>query len=361
MSNIVINIPPQNQQQQQQGYPQQQQGFQQQGYPQQQQGFPQQQGYPQQGYPQQQMVQQQGYPQQQIVQPQFQQGYPQQQQVIYAQQPMVQTQPIIVQQPVIYAQQPQVVIAGEPKGKKGWARLERDGIFIKQKMDLLEMMTGCEQGNTYLVYPLGKDGDKKGKKLFKAKEKSSCFSKQCMSAECRPFSLKINLDDDSEELDNEPFLWVDRPCKCTCLCFNRPEITVNYVEDGKNEYVGKVKNPWTCMDIVLELFDKDNNLRYNIVGNCCQVGLWVKGPLDCCQTIDFDIKTPSGEIVAGLRKKSPGCVAAMVSEADNFSVHFPANATKEDKALIMCAVMFLDFRFFEEKTSNNNNNGLRIH
>jgi len=266
---------------------------------------------------------------------------------------MVQQQPVLVQQPVVYAQPGfnpnthQLVVA--EKKKKGWDRLDRDGIFIKQKMDLLEMMTGCEQGNTYYVYPLGKDGDKKGKKLYKAKEKSSCFAKQCMSAECRPFQLKINLDDDSEELDNEPFLFIDRPCKCTCLCCNRPEITVTYVEDGKNEYIGKVKNPWTCYDIVLELFDKDNNLKYKIVGNCCQVGLWCNGPSDCCQTIDFDIKTPSGEIVAGLRKKSPGCVAAMVSEADNFSVHFPANCTKEDKALIMSAVMFLDFRFFEEK------------
>jgi len=348
MSNIVINIPANGQQQG--GYPQQQQ----QGYPQQQQqmGYQQQ---PQMGYQQQPQMGYQQQPQMGYQQQQPQMGYPQQQQqqVVYTQQ-----QPVIVQQPVVYAQpgfnpQTQQLVVADKK-KKGWDRLDRDGIFIKQKMDLMEMMTGCEQGNTYQVYPLGKDGDKKGKKLYKAKEKSGCFAKQCMSAECRPFQLKINLDDDSEELDNEPFLFVDRPCKCTFYCCNRPEITVTYVEDGKNEYVGKVKNPWTCYDIELELYDKDNNLRYKIVGNCCQVGLWCKGPLDCCQTIDFDIKTPSGEIVAGLRKKSPGCVAAMVSEADNFSVHFPANCTKEDKALIMCAVMFLDFRYFEEKQGGGN-------
>jgi len=53
--------------------------------------------------------------------------------------------------------------------------------------------------------------------------------------------------------------------------------------------------------------------------------------------------------VSTLQKRSPGCAKAMFSEADNFACHFPANATAEDKALIMSAVMFLDFRYFEEK------------
>jgi len=240
-------------------------------------------------------------------------------------------------------------VAAPAKKKKGFDRLvDRDGIFIKQKMELAEMMTGCEGENTYLVYPVSKDGDKKGKKLFKCKEKSGFCARQCLSGECRPFQLKINLDDDDEELDNEPFLLVDRPCKCTCYCCNRPEITVTYVEDGKNEYLGKIRDPWTCMNIVNEVYDKDNNLRYNIEGSCCQIGMHCKGPLECCEKIDFELKVPSGDIVAGIQKKSPGCLAAMVSDADNFSVHFPANCTKEDKALIMCAVLFLDFRYFEE-------------
>jgi len=246
-------------------------------------------------------------------------------------------------------------VASPIKKKKGFDRLDaRDGIFIKQKMELAEMMTGCEGENTYLVYPVGKDGDKKGKKLFKAKEKSGFCARQCLSGECRPFQLKINLDDDDEELDNEPFLLVDRPCKCTCYCCNRPEITVTYVEDGKSEYIGKIRDPWTCMNIVNEIYDKDNNLRYTIEGSCCQIGMHCKGPLECCEKIDFELKIPSGDIVAGIQKKSPGCLQAMVSDADNFSVHFPANSTKEDKALIMCAVLFLDFRYFEENQKNDN-------
>jgi len=196
---------------------------------------------------------------------------------------------------------------------------------------------------------LSKDGEKKGKKLFKAKEKSSFCAKQCMSGDCRPFKVKINLCDDSEELDNEPFLLLDRPCKCTYYCFNRPEMTVTYVEDGKSEYIGKIKDPWTCFNIINDIYDKDGNLKYKIEGSCLQIGMHCKGPFDCCETIDFDIKSPSGEVISTLQKRSPGCVKAALSDADNFAVHFPANASKEDKALIMCAVIFLDFRYFEEK------------
>jgi hypothetical protein len=244
------------------------------------------------------------------------------------------------------------------KPQKGWERLAtRDGVFVKQKFDLAEALTGCDQNNTYNVFPLSKDGEKKGKKIFKAKEKSSFCAKQCMAPDCKPFSLKINLQDDLEELDNEPFLFLDRPCKCTFYCFNRPEMTVKYVEDGKDEYVGKIRDPWTCCNVVNEIYDKDNNLKFIIEASCLQVGFHCKGPLECCETIDFDVKTPSGEVISTLQKRSPGCAKAMLSEADNFAVHFPANATPEDKALIMCATLFLDFRYFEEKPQKGAHHG----
>jgi len=257
-------------------------------------------------------------------------------------------------QPMMQAYPPQQYAPQQyqqaPKDKKGFERLaERDGIFIKQKFDALEAITGCEKGNTYYVFPLSKDGEKKGKRLFKAKEKSSCFAKQCMSGDCRPFQLKVNLESTSEETDNEPFLLIDRPCKCTCLCFNRPEITVNLVEDGQNVYVGKIRDPWTCCNIINDIYDKDNNLKYKIEGSCCQIGMHCKGPFACCETIDFDVKTPSGEVISTIQKRSPGCLKALVSDADNFSINFPPNATPEDKALLMAAVMFLDYRYFEEK------------
>jgi len=334
-----------NQGYQQPGY--QQPGFQQPGF--QQYGFQQQQQYPQQQYPQQQFQQpgfqqQQQYPQQQFQQPGFQQpGFQPQ----YPQQQFQQQQ-----------QAPPV-----KKGETGFQRLEkRDGIYIKQKFDWAEAFTGCEQENQYNIYAKSKSGEKKKKELFKCKEKSGCLSRQCLSGECRPFQVNINtVDDEFEDLDNEPFIKIDRPCKCTCYCLARPEITVSLVENGKDEIIGKVKDPLNMCNLVVDIHDAEGNLKYKLDASCCQMGMHCKGwPCDPCQTIDFDIKSPDGSTVSDLKKKSPGCLMAAISDADNFSVNFPPKATKEDKALIMAAVIFLDFRYFEENPNQHKKKGNTI-
>lgn len=48
-------------------------------------------------------------------------------------------------------------------------------------MSALEVVTGCERQNKYDIY-LKKDGKvkKKGKPLWKAKEKSGCCSRNCL-------------------------------------------------------------------------------------------------------------------------------------------------------------------------------------
>jgi len=48
--------------------------------------------------------------------------------------------------------------------------------------------------------------------------------------------------------------------------------------------------------------------------------------MDCCETINFDIKTPSGEVISTLQKRSPGFLNSMISNADNFAIYFPNNA-----------------------------------
>jgi len=356
---VIIQIPndPNHQQQPMvqpmQGYPMGQPMAQpMQGYPQfhPQQGYAQQ--FPQQNYPPQQFVQQgypqPGYPQQQFVQPGYPQpGFHQQQ---HQQQVVINVAGYQQHQQITQTTTTKTV---DKRRGTGFERLEsRDGVFIKQKLEIGEILTGCQQSNTYNVYPLSKDGDKKGKKLFKCKESSDCCARVCLAPDCRPFTMKVKLTDDDEDVDSAPFLEIDRPCKCTCYCCNRPEIRVSYVENGQNQYLGKVVNPWTCCDIELEVFDSANQLVYKIDGNCCQLGLHCSGPCDACQTIDFDIKTGGGEVVSTLQKRSPGCVAAMVSEADNFSLNFPHKSTKEQRALLLCAVLFLDYRYFEEKQNN---------
>ena len=42
------------------------------------------------------------------------------------------------------------------------------------------------------------------------------------------------------------------------------------------------------------------------------------------------MKTPSGEIISTLRKRSPSCLIAIVNDSDDFAVYFPNNSIEEE-------------------------------
>lgn len=74
--------------------------------------------------------------------------------------------------------QPMVMVQANPINfMKALEKLEKvPGVYIKQKFELLEAMTGCETENKYVINAADQSGEKAKKmKLFKAKEKSSCF------------------------------------------------------------------------------------------------------------------------------------------------------------------------------------------
>jgi len=129
---------------------------------------------------------------------------------------------------------------------------------------------------------------------------------------------------------------------------SRPEITVTCVLNGGEEFVGKVIDPCQCANIVLNVYNNHHSLAYIVDGSCCQLGIWCKFPCEPCQNIDFKVKGADGMELSNIKKKSPGCLVSSISDADNFALTFPQGCTKEDKAVLMCSVLFLDFRHFEE-------------
>lgn len=57
-----------------------------------------------------------------------------------------------------------------------------------------------------------------------------------------------------------------------------------------------------------------------------------------------------------MNKKSPGCVKAMISDADVFTIEFPKEANEKERAVLMASTLFLDYRYFEEKKGQQGNN-----
>jgi hypothetical protein len=95
-------------------------------------------------------------------------------------------------------------------------------IEIRQKIELMEVLTGCETPNRYHVYGHYPDG--RIAYLFKCKEESSYWARNCLASDARPFLMKIKLMDlNSYKVDDyiNSFAILKRPFKCTCYCFER--------------------------------------------------------------------------------------------------------------------------------------------
>lgn len=134
-----------------------------------------------------------------------------------------------------------------------------DGLFIKQKISLLEVVSGCETSNRYDFYQK-KEGELKKKnkrKLWSAKEKSNCYSRNYLSNECRGMEIKIknetNMDDDVSCIK------IHKPCTCTYWCCNRPVIHVDYVEEQNQEkYLGRIVDNFDFCNFSFSVYDAND-------------------------------------------------------------------------------------------------------
>jgi Scramblase len=238
------------------------------------------------------------------------------------------------------------------------------GIYIKQKFDLLEAMTGCDTPNRYYVYELNKAGEAKKKKIFKCIEKSGWCARNCMSSDSKPFEMFVYKQFKDEDYDTgEPVLKMVRECQCTCFCCNRPEMKVYYIENGQNEYLGKVVDTWDCVNYSFAIYAPDDKMKFFIKASCCQCGFHCNCPCEPCEKIEFDLWSGDKEKEEPkiLKTGKKNCVKNLLGDADNFQTQFPMQATWQDKALLMSSMLMIDFMMFEEKSGGDGkNNGMML-
>jgi len=252
----------------------------------------------------------------------------------------------------------------KPKGMPHKLEEFEFGVFIKQKFDLLEAMTGCERANEYKVYKRNKEGKKSGDRQFKYKEKSSYYERQCLAGSCKPFRQRVkNCQGESE--DDSICMRCEKECKCSYYCCNRAEMLCYYTEEEdqtKEKYLGKCYDPWDMCNYTFRVYtDADptatgsSNIDYTIKASCCQIYFWCKCPCKACNEVLFMIHDgDAGEVVGELRKKGIDCATnvLMGDDADNFLVDFPKNSNWRQRAMLMNLAIFIDYTMFEDTSEN---------
>ena len=109
-------------------------------------------------------------------------------------------------------------------------------MYIKQKFEVIESITGCETPNVYKVYEADSNGSKISSKiLFKCKEKSNCCTRNFLPGSARPFTMLVKNKEDNDtgsgrHAEDSSFLFLNKDFKCTFLCMARPKLDVMLIE-----------------------------------------------------------------------------------------------------------------------------------
>jgi len=240
-------------------------------------------------------------------------------------------------------------------------------IAIRQKMDWMECLTGCERNNIYYVYQF-KDGKKGERKIMKYHEKSNYFQRQCLHGPCKPYKMRLSniggKDDKEENEEKQDVIRCAKDCQCTYLCINRGFMDSWYSDNNEPEpstFLGRSRDPWTCLNVVFQIFvSQKEKVNYTLKASCLQCYFWVRCPCDQCQRVLFDIFDGEDESkpVGNITKIGRGCRKNIIqgNDADLFGVDFPANANWMQKAMLMNTVVFMDYTMFEDSSNNRRRN-----
>ncbi len=106
----------------------------------------------------------------------------------------------------------------------------------------------------------------------------------------------------------------------------------------------------------MNIKDESGKEKYRIDANCHQCGIgWRGSAFGKCYEVFFPIfkmENPSRGMDAAdgvIHKKLSACeVEKQIEDAEAVEVSFPKDATKEDKFLLICAALTIDYRYYEE-------------
>ena len=226
------------------------------------------------------------------------------------------------------------------------------GIFVKQRMNIMEVVTGCEMENIFDIFQKHQNAEKTtGKRLWRAMEESTFVQRNCVQTNCRSFTLKIfNLHNGSLENATE-CLRMERACTCTCFCLNRPTISMTYTEGGKDVSLGKISDPYDMCQTLFKIFDQNDNPLYKIETYCVQCGVICKGcPCAPCERVTFQVTDlNTNQLVPPIQKTNQVCMKDFVEDSDNYGIEFAPGTSWQNKSLLLGAILFIDFIMFEEK------------
>mmetsp|Transcript_14796 Transcript_14796/g.26260 ORF Transcript_14796/g.26260 Transcript_14796/m.26260 type:complete len:360 (-) Transcript_14796:68-1147(-) len=223
---------------------------------------------------------------------------------------------------------------------------QMQGVVIKQQVQWAQVLVGFDMPNKFLVSdPVG------GHDLFVAAERNNgalgMVGRQVFGGGFRPFTLDIALLL-GPEAPPLPFIRLERPFKCTCCCFQRPQMHI--YNALTNRLIGSTHEPFSCCHLRLGLRDESENDVLTVNHHCCDCSILCWGCPCGCQETNFEVR--DGENVVGnIRRQFNtaqliGMVTGVNADSDQFAVDFQDVQNPEWKAALIAMAIFLEYCYF---------------
>jgi len=251
-----------------------------------------------------------------------------------------------VVQPVFTGPPQMVMPVGGLSAMQHLAALPR--VEVQEKANVLQEVTALlgaevEMANRYKVL------DPNGMQVFYAVERTDCCRRQMQNSCCHDCaSWEVDVLYTPTGGLSQHFLALQRPCQCTCCCFNRPVADV--IDAPSGQKIGSFRDPCTCTSLKFQVRDATDTDVLVVNGGhcCCQPGIWCPLPCGPCARVKFSVEDAhSGHEVATIQKRVPGCLTwCFAPDVDNYHVTYDQVQNAQWKAILLAFTIFMDFRYF---------------
>ena len=199
--------------------------------------------------------------------------------------------------------------------------------------------------------------------LFTTKEITPSCSHNCLSNQSRQIDVNIFnyiVEPKDKEKEMQKFITIKKSCRCAlacfCACCSRPVFEV----ETPIEQLGKIVEIRTICDPVLHVLDINDDIIYIISASCCQCGYCLRDACcnnrKCakCEFIIYDKNNNGkGKIVKDHRSGNK-----IQPDYDQLIITFPPDSSCQDKILIMCATLAIEYLYFQNLSNSQRCSGV---
>lgn len=218
-----------------------------------------------------------------------------------------------------------------------------NNVKIIQKAECIEFLyPKCIPNRYEVVYP-------NGQLMYDFKEKSD-FCERYWCHPIRGFEMNIT---NVTSANNRTSVIMQGNKNCSipfmyCCGCGKPTFSID-VKSPIGFRIGKAKLGYDNICCYLcenriDIFDNSNNIRYIIKPSCLCLGVYCHHYVKCC---DFEYKImQDGQTVGTIIKDTCNDAVTFFTKADNYLINFPLNATPQDKMLLICGAILIDYLSF---------------